>query len=230
LVISALNLGIIIQARMGSARLPGKILKQVHNRTLLGHVLFRLSHLKYDTRVIVATTDSKKDDVVESFCAERKVHCFRGSEDNVLERYFLCAKHYGFTQIVRLTADNPFTDIEALEQLIDFHLKSVADFSHSFRSLPIGVGAEIFSFDALEASYREGKEPHHLEHVDEYLLENPARFKTVELQINGERKRPNIRLTVDTEDDYQRASFIAKHAADELITTEEAISLCSQFA
>lgn len=215
---------------MGSSRLPGKILKQIHNRALLEHVLFRLSHLKHSAHVVVATTDSTKDDVVESFCADRKIHCFRGSEDNVLERYFLCSKYYGFTQIVRLTADNPFTDIEALDQLIDFHLTSDADFSHSFRSLPIGVGAEIFSFDALEVNYREGKEPHHLEHVDEYLLENPTRFKTVELQISDARNQPDIRLTVDTEHDYQKACFIAKHAAYELITTEEAISLCSQFA
>lgn len=215
---------------MGSTRLPGKILKQIHNRTLLEHVLFRLSHLKHSARVVVATTDSVKDDVVESFCTERNVHCFRGSESNVLERYFLCAKHYGFTEIVRLTADNPFTDMEALDQLIDLYFSSDADFTHSFRSLPIGVGSEMFSCDALEASYREGKEPHHLEHVDEYLLENPARFKTVELQINDERNQTDIRLTVDTEDDYRKACFIAMHAAHELITTEEAISLCSQYA
>lgn len=215
---------------MGSTRLPGKILKSIHNRTLLEHVLFRLSHLEHDVRVVIATTDSARDDVVESFCAKRLVCCFRGSEGNVLERYYLCAKQYGFEQIVRLTADNPFTDIEALDQLIDLHLRSGADFSHSFRALPIGVGAEIFTFEALEASYLEAKEPHHLEHVDEYLLENSARFKTVELQIAGIKNQPDIRLTVDTEEDCQKACFIVKHAVHEPVSTEEAIRLCSQFA
>lgn len=215
---------------MGSTRLPGKILRVIHDRTLLEHVLSRLTHLKHRAQVIIATTDSAKDDVVATFCADRKVDCFRGSEGNVLERYYLCAGQYAFTDIVRLTADNPFTDIEALDQLIELHLTSGADFSHSFRSLPIGVGAEIFTFDALEASYIEGKEPHHVEHVDEYMLENPARFKTVELQINGPKNQPDIRLTVDTENDYQRACYIAEHAAHEMISTEEAISLCLQFA
>lgn len=202
----------------------------IHDRTLLEHVLSRLSHLKHDACVVIATTDSAKDDVVASFCEDRKVNCFRGSESNVLERYYLCARQYAFTQIVRLTADNPFTDIEALDQLIDLHLTSGADFSHSFHSLPIGVGAEIFTLDALEVSYREGKEPHHIEHVDEYMLENPARFKTIELQISGPKNQPDIRLTVDTADDYEKACYIAEHAAHEMITTEEAIRLCSQFA
>lgn len=215
---------------MGSTRLPGKILKTIHNRTLLEHVLFRLSHLQHEVHVVIATTDSANDDVVETYCADRQVSCFRGSESNVLERYVFCARQYGFTQIVRLTADNPFTDIDALDQLIELHLTNEADFSHSFRALPIGIGAEIFTMGVLEISYLEAKESHHLEHVDEYLLENPDRFKTLELQITDARNQPKVRLTVDTDDDYQRACFIVKHARNELIGTEEAISLCSQFA
>ena len=180
--------------------------------------------------MVIATTESSSDDVLKSFCMENNVRYFRGSERNVLERYYLCAKENNFAQIIRLTADNPFTDINALDQLIRLHLESGADFSHSFRSLPIGSGAEIFSFEALEISYREGKEPHHLEHVDEFLLENPSRFQNAELRIIGERNKPEIRLTVDTEEDYQKACFIAKNAINELISIEEAISLCSQFA
>lgn len=215
---------------MGSSRLPGKILRMIHDRTLLEHVLSRLTHLKHKVRVVVATTDTAKDVVVAAFCAERKVDCFRGSEGNVLERYYLCARQYGFTHIVRLTADNPFTDIEALDQLIDLQLNSGADFSHSFRTLPVGVGAEIFTMEALEASYREGHEPHHIEHVDEYMLENPDRFKTMELKIGGLKNQPDIRLTVDTPDDYQKACYIAEHARHEMISTEEVIRLCLQFA
>lgn len=213
---------------MGSSRLPGKILKVIHDRTLLEHVFSRLKLLKHTATVVVATTDSAKDNVVARYCAERSVICFRGSEFNVLERYYLCAKRYAFTDVVRLTADNPFTDVDALDQLIDLHLASDVDFSYSFSCLPVGVGAEIFTFDALEASYQEAKEPHHLEHVDEFLLENPTRFKTIELQINDARNQPEIRLTVDTEQDYQKACYIAQHAA-RIITTEDAIRLCSQF-
>lgn len=225
-----LSLGIIIQARMGSTRLPGKILRPIHGKALLEHVLFRLGRLRHATTIVVATSDTPQDDTVADFCRQRGIECFRGSEANVLERYYLCALHYGFEQIVRLTADNPFTDIEELDNLIALHLASDSDFSHSFGALPVGVGAEIFTFAALEASRREGDAPHHLEHVDEYLLEHPERFKTTLLQVGGVKNQPGIRLTVDTPEDHRKACFIVQHAAGEYVTTEEAIELCSQFA
>lgn len=222
--------GIIIQARMGSTRLPGKVLRPIHDKALLEHVLFRLGRLHHAATIVVATSDTPQDDTVADFCRQRGVECFRGSEANVLERYYLCALHYGFEQIVRLTADNPFTDIEELDNLIALHLASGSDFSHSFGALPVGVGAEIFTFAALEASSREGDAPHHLEHVDEYLLEHPERFKTTLLHVGGARNQPSIRLTVDTPEDHRKACFIVQQAAGEYVTTEEAIELCSRFA
>jgi spore coat polysaccharide biosynthesis protein SpsF len=224
------SLGIIIQARMGSTRLPGKILRPIHDKALLEHVLFRLGQLHHVATIVVATSATPQDDTVADFCRQHGVECFRGSEANVLERYYLCALQYGFKQIVRLTADNPFTDIDELDKLIALHLDTGSDFSHSFGALPIGVGAEIFTFAALEASYREGKKLHHLEHVDEYLLEHPERFKTTLLQVGGIKNQPQLRLTVDTPEDYRKACFIVQHAGGEYVTTEEAIELCSQFA
>ena len=227
---SSINPGIIIQARMNSSRLPGKILKTIHDKTLLDHIMVRLSSLRHQAKVIIATTDSACDDIVESYCKKNSIDFFRGSEANVLERYYLCAKAYGFNSIVRLTGDNPFVDIEELHRLIDLHENTKSDFTHSFRSLPIGVGSEIFTFTALEKSFLEAKAPHHLEHVDEYLLENPGLFKTTELMVSGPKNRPDVRLTVDTEEDYRRACFIVEHAETDPVTTEEAIRLCSQFA
>ncbi|HLP97549.1 MAG TPA: glycosyltransferase family protein [Sideroxyarcus sp.] len=225
-----ISLGIIIQARMGSTRLPGKILRLIGDKVLLDHVLSRLRRLKHLATIVVATSDTPQDDTVVEFCRKRSTECFRGSEANVLERYYQCAQHYNFNQIVRLTADNPFTDIEELDNLIALHLASDSDFSHSFGALPIGVGAEIFTFPALKASYREGSAPHHLEHVDEYLLEHPERFKTTLLQVSGIKNQPQLRLTVDTLEDHRKACFITQHAAREYVTTEEAIELCSRFA
>lgn len=215
---------------MGSTRLPGKILRVIHSKTLLDHILFRLSRLRSDATVVIATSDLPKDDVVEAFCRERGAQCFRGSESNVLDRYYQCARHYGFGQIVRLTADNPFTDIEELDRLLDLHLASGNDFSNSFGSLPIGVGAEIFTFAALERSVKEGHEPHHIEHVDEYMIENPAFFKTGILTVMGRKNQPGVRLTVDTEEDYRKACYIVSASANEYVSTEEAIELCSQYA
>ncbi|MDD2806228.1 MAG: hypothetical protein PHV33_11785 [Elusimicrobiales bacterium] len=223
-------IGIIIQARMGSTRLPGKVLKKIGPKTLLAHILYRLEFLKTSATLVVATGDSSTDNPVQRFCAENGVRCFRGSEANVLERYYLCAKQYGFSDVVRMTGDNPFPDIEELDRLIRLYKTSDADFCHSFKSLPIGVGAEIFSIAALARSYREGKAQHHVEHVDEYILEHPELFKTSELEVDKTKNRPDVRLTVDTDEDYRRACFIVGNARGEFVSTLEAIELCSHFA
>lgn len=223
------KLGIIIQAYMGSKRLPGKILKVINNKTILEHILFRLTFLKHNAKIVLATSILPCDNIVEEFCIKVNINCFRGSKENVLERYYMCAKKYGFCNIVRLTGDNPFVDIEELANLIDLHFQAASDFSNSFESLPVGVGAEVFSFSALEKSYLEGKAPHHREHVDEYMLENPAVFKTSILKVPPDKNRHDIRLTVDTEDDYRKACYIVKNAKEEFITTQEAIMLSEEF-
>lgn len=215
---------------MGSTRLPGKVLLHVNGKPLLEHTLLRLARLRHSAHIVIATSSSEKDNILTAFCEERGVAFFRGSEANVLERYYFCACENKFTQVVRLTADNPFTDIEELDHLIDLHVSTGSDFSHSFQSLPVGVGAEIFKFEALETSYREGQAPHHREHVDEYLLEHPERFKTSILKVIGPKNRPDIRLTVDTEEDYRRVCFIAERVRQDYISTEEAVRVCSEYA
>lgn len=223
------RIGIIIQARMGSTRLPEKILKPVGHRVLLGHIVERLRRLKTPALPVFATSIEGRDDAVERFCREAGVACFRGSEPDVLDRYYRCAVEHGFTQVVRLTGDNPFPDMEELDRLIALHLEENADFSHSFLVLPIGVGAEIFTCEALEASWREGMAPHHREHVDEYLLENPGRFRTLVLDAVPSKHRPEVRLTVDTEADYRKACYIVEHASSDPAPTEEAILLSERY-
>jgi len=223
-------IGIILQARMGSSRLPGKVLREIGGKTLLEHIFYRVAFLKHPARVVLATSANRRDDAIEVLCRERNIECFRGSEDNVLERYYLCAKKYGIAHIVRLTGDNPFTDIEELDNLIDLHLKTRSDYTHSFGVLPVGVGAEIFTFRALEQSYENATKENHREHVNEYIQEHPELFKIKVLSISKEKNRPDVRLTVDTEDDYLRATFIVKNSESGYITTEEAIGLCLRYA
>lgn len=224
------RLGVIIQARINSTRLPGKILMPIGNKTILDHILYRLKRLWHSATTVVATSDTSSDDIVESFCTDRAVACFRGSEANVLDRYYQCATAYDFRHIVRLTGDNPFPDIEELDNLIDLHIASGSDFAHSFASLPIGVGTEIFTFTALEKSWREGKAPHHLEHVDEYMLENPQIFKTTMLSAPAEKNMPDIRLTVDTIEDYKQVCYIVENSQVNYITTKQAIELAEEHA
>jgi spore coat polysaccharide biosynthesis protein SpsF len=214
---------------MGSTRLPGKVLRPICGIALLGYVLDRAERVNHKALIVVATTIETRDDAIADFCRQRGTDVFRGSEDNVLDRYYQCAKTYGFDQVVRLTADNPFTDIEELDRLIDLHLSAQADFSHSFAALPIGVGAEIFRFSALADSARSSDAPHHFEHVDEYMIEHPERFKIVQLDVPAEKRFPQARLTVDNETDYLRACFVAERAGG-YVTTVQAIALCSQFA
>lgn len=215
---------------MGSNRLPGKVLMKIHSRSLLEHIFFRLEHLEHQCGIIVATSIAPGDNMIESFCKDTMINYFRGSENDVLERYFLCAKQHRFTHIVRLTGDNPFVDIRELDNLIELHLASKADYSHSFDVLPVGSGAEIFTFPALKRSFHEGTKDNHREHVNEYIQENPELFNISVLSVTENVKRPDIRLTVDTEEDYRRACFIAERSGQDFVTTEKAIELCMQFA
>jgi spore coat polysaccharide biosynthesis protein SpsF len=225
-----LNIGVIIQARTGSTRLPKKVLKKIGDRNILEHILFRLNKIQNKVRVVIATSDLEENNQIEVFCYSNKIDCFRGSEQNVLERYYLCAKKNNFDCIVRLTGDNPFVDIEELDNLINLHIKSKSDYSRSFAVLPKGVGSEIFSFDALEQSYFHGKNENHKEHVNEYIEENEDKFKVSELKVPNEKNRPEINLTVDTPDDYKKACFIVKNSSSEYIATKEAVKLCLQYA
>lgn len=135
--------GIIIQARMGSSRLPGKILKDFEGKTLIGHIIDRLVRVKSPVKVIIATSNMSQDDQVERFCRQKGVDCFRGDEQNVLKRYYDCANMYHLKDIVRMTGDNPFPDVEELDRLIAFHQENNMEFSENFTVLPVGVGMEI---------------------------------------------------------------------------------------
>lgn len=213
---------------MGSTRLPGKVLKPIAGKALLDHVLGRLSLLEYPVKVVVATSDLAQDASVVQHCQDKGIDVFRGSESDVLDRYYQCARHYSFDHVARLTADNPFTDIEELQRLIEQHLAEGNDYTHSFGCMPLGVGAEIFSFAALEKSAQEGHASNHREHVNEYIQESPGIFRIGSLEVSAAKKQPGLRLTVDTQEDYLRACSIAEYAPSRWIGTEEAIELCSR--
>ena len=220
-----MSLGIVIQARMGSTRLPGKVLRPIAGKALLDHVLGRLGDFRRDAGIVVATSSLAQDDAIEAHCRSR-VACFRGSEQDVLDRYFRCASAYGFEHFVRLTADNPFTDIEELERLVDFHCMGGYDYTHSFGMMPLGVGAEVFTFEALAASHREGMAPNHREHVNEFIQENPQRFCIGVLDVPMAKRAPELRMTVDTQEDYERACRLAELAVPKWQTTVGAIAAC----
>jgi spore coat polysaccharide biosynthesis protein SpsF len=174
--------------------------------------------------IVIATSVGTQDDPIAQLAYRLGVACFRGSETNVLDRYVQCARMFGFSQIIRLTADNPFIDVEELPRLMAAHLKGHADYSLNVEELPIGAGAEMFTFSALERSLRHASAPHHFEHVNEYILEHPEDFRTIRLSVDDSKKAFDLRLTVDTPEDYQRACSLAERFNIESVTTPELIA------
>jgi spore coat polysaccharide biosynthesis protein SpsF len=220
------SVGLVVQARMGSTRLPGKVLRPVGDLPLLGHVIGRLSLLEQPWPVVVATSTDLRDDAIVAWCQQANVTSFRGSEHDVLDRYVQCARAFDFRHVVRLTADNPFTDILELERLVERHLAGGFDYTHSFGMMPLGVGTEIITQVALERSLIEGHEPQYREHVNEYIQEHSELFRIGVLDIPTDKWAPDLRLTVDTEEDWCRADFLARQARGRWLETQEAIALC----
>ncbi len=195
--------GIIIQARMASSRLPGKVLIPICEKPLLWHLLERVTRTKGIDEIIVATTTSPCDDAVFNFCKEKRVRCFRGSEQDVLNRFSLCATHYHLDLIIRVTADNPLTDPEGIKRLLERHRVSGADYVHNKHRIgwPFGTGAELITSEALSFVTKEAKEQHHREHVTLFIREHPERFTLVKINAPDYLRRCEYYLTVDYPED-----------------------------
>ena len=159
----------IIQARMGSKRLPGKVLRSYKNLTPLGVLCGRLKKIKEISKIIVATTKEKKDDKIVSFCKKLKISYFRGSTNNVLNRYYCAAKKFKSKEIIRLTADNPFIDKKTLVKMIGIKKKNLYDYVANTYPTPCtypdGSDIEIFDYGTLKKTYKLAKLPSEKEHV-----------------------------------------------------------------
>jgi spore coat polysaccharide biosynthesis protein SpsF len=195
----------IIQARLQSKRLPGKSLLTLGGKPLIAHVIERAQQMKGIDKVIVATCQGNEA-LVE--CASGMgAFVFVGSEQNVLDRYYNAACEFGGDYIVRITGDNPFTDVEYGSKCIERTIETGADL-FSFSGLPLGVGVEIFSKKALDRSFQEAETPYQKEHVSPFIKEHPELFSIMHDEIVEFLNSPKIRLTVDTEEDFCLAGNI----------------------
>lgn len=173
-----MNCVAIVQARMGSSRLPGKVLMPLAKQPALWHVIERLRHAKQIDSVLVATTESAKDDAIEAFCNGYQVDCFRGSELDVLDRYYQAAKSVAARTIVRITADCPVLDPQLVDKVVcGFRAGGYALYGLD-GEFPDGLDCVAFSFTALEIAWREAKLPSEREHVCPYIINHPERFRT----------------------------------------------------
>lgn len=199
---------IIVQARMTSTRLPGKVLKEVMGKTLLAYQLERLRRVQLADEIILATTTNQTDDVLAVFAAAEEIRCFRGDEQDVLDRYYQAAVFAEADVIVRVTSDCPLIEPDVIDEVIQVYFKSpgVDYVSNTLsRTYPRGLDVECFSFKALEIAWKNANKTYEREHVTPYLYQQPN-FMKKEVKAAGEYSQ--YRWTVDTQEDYELVKIL----------------------
>jgi len=195
-------IGCIVQARMKSTRLPGKTLLKIDTKnTVLDFVINQLSCSKQIEKIVIATTNLESDDIIENFVKKLNLQIFRGNSNNVLDRYFQCAKYFSFDIIVRITADNPLIDPNIVDDVITEFLTNSLDYitNTTPRTYPHGTEVEVFSFAALEKAWKNAEKPSEKEHVTPYFHNYKNKFKTSNVKY-GE-NISNLRWTIDQKND-----------------------------
>ncbi|RJG49017.1 cytidylyltransferase domain-containing protein [Motilimonas pumila] len=197
----------IIQARMSSSRLPGKVLKPLHGQPMLGFQLSRVKQSKQVNKWVVATSTESSDQPIVDFCKTHNIEVFRGSLENVLQRFYLCAKEFRAQHVVRLTGDCPLTDPSIVDQVIELHLKHKADYSSNCHPATFadGFDVEIMTISALTQAYQKASTAQQKEHVTPYLYQTPG-FAIH--NVNAPEDTSHFRLTVDNMADFDMVSTL----------------------
>ena len=198
----------IIQARTSSTRLPRKILMKLGDKSILENIVDRVSRAKLVHDLVVATSTEKSDDRVEKLLEAQHINCFRGSLDNVLERFYHCAKEYKANTVIRLTADNALIAPEIIDEAIHVFMEQSVDYLYYKASLPLGMCVEIFTFKALERAFYEADDSECLEHVTPYIRKNPNIFSVLNYSDENDKNNSALRFTIDTPQDYEFVSRI----------------------
>lgn len=205
----------VVQARMGSTRLPGKVLLDIAGRPMLARVVERARRATRIDETVVATSADPPDDPVAAFCASSDIACVRGHPTDVLDRYHETARATSADVIVRLTADCPLLDPEVVDLTVSAFLEArppvdlVVNRLPWDRTFPIGLDTEVFSREALDRTWREADQPSQREHVVPYMYEVPGRFRMLHVCADGD--YGDRRWTVDTPEDLEfvRAVYAA---------------------
>ena len=191
----------IIQARMGSTRLPGKVLEDIGGKSMLARVVRRTQQARLVNNVIVATTVKPADDAIVNECVQLNVPVFRGGEQDVLDRYYQAAGAHHAEAIVRITSDCPLVDPDVIDRVVNAFLDARPDYASNTleRTYPRGLDTEVIASNALERAWRQATEPYQRVHVTPYLYENPDLFRL--LSVTNSQENSNCRWTVDTPED-----------------------------
>lgn len=219
----------IVQARTGSTRLPGKVLREVEGKSLLEHLVERLNYCNRIYRIILATTEKESDKPIVEIAQELGIGWFRGSEGDVLSRYLGAARAHEAEVIIRVTSDCPLIDPETIDQVVELFTKSGVDYASNTieRTYPRGLDVEVFSLEALAKVHSLAKEESYREHVTLYMYRHPDRFKLANLVAPADLRRPDLRLCVDTQEDLELISAIygELYRGGTIINVRDAIAL-----
>lgn len=228
-----MKIGCIVQARTTSTRLPQKVLKTLDYNTgltVLEEVIRRVKLAKKLDIIIIATTDNKADDNIVHIAQNNNIEFFRGSENDVLSRYLKAAQKYKLDHIVRITSDCPFIDPYVIDDLIDFYLDSKFDYASNCinRTYPHGLDCEVFSLDNLEKINLITNDKFYREHVTSFFYTHPENFKLGNMMLENE-NLSNIRITIDTKQDYALACIIKKCLSPEDVSFKNIIDLFAKY-
>ena len=209
---------------MGSQRLPGKVLKEINGISTLEILLNRIRKCGFP--IIIATTTDKKDDILVEKIASLDILSFRGSEDDVLSRYYECALVNNFNVIIRLTADNPFVDAEFIQYITSKYINEDNEYIYmSVKDYPLGITLEIFSFKSLHDAFINAKDSKEREHVTPYIINDP---KIQNIFIKYKTNKSHYRLTIDTYQDYNLAYQLVNNFNVENLNVDEIIELLDE--
>lgn len=217
----------ILQARVSSSRLPGKVLKPILGQPMLARQIERISRSKNIDELIVATSVEATDDAVEDLCSKVGVGCFRGSLNDVLDRFYQAANLYDAEHVVRLTGDCPLTDPELIDKVITFHLENGFDYTSNTLQLtfPNGLDSEIMRRHVLQQVWEEAKQAVEREHVTYSIYNQPQRFRLGGVKNTCDLS--SLRWTVDEPEDYEfvKQVYEALYTQKVDFTTEDILGL-----
>jgi spore coat polysaccharide biosynthesis protein SpsF len=215
----------IIQARLGSTRLPGKVLRDINCRPMLWHVVQRTKAAETLDEVVVATTVEPTDEAIVTFCRDHGISCFRGSQEDVLDRYYQTALQHSAAAIVRITSDCPLIDSEIVDKTVRAFLAGQPDYASNAvtRTYPRGLDTEVMTFTALELAWREARQPYQRAHVTPYIYENPKQFRI--LSVTGKDDHSAYRWTVDTPQDLEFVRTVYSRFKEEKFLWRDVLKL-----
>jgi spore coat polysaccharide biosynthesis protein SpsF len=219
-------IGCIIQARMGSTRLPGKVMQKIDKvNTVLDYVINQVKASKKIKKIIVSTTTLPEDDIICKYLDLQKIEFFRGSSENVLDRYYQCAKKFSLENIVRITADNPLIDPNIIDIIINKYENNKCDIVSNtiHRTFPYGTEVEIFSFASLENAQKNAKKYFEREHVTPFIYDLKNKF--VLINVENEKNISHIRYTIDRIEDLKLVKEIIKNIQTRPIYIQDIIKL-----